>query len=157
MGRNWVDQPLVRAAWLALAVYLATSLSTAAARPGGFHPGEAVIYLAALWYGPIYGVVAAGLGTGAAMFNTALTSWGVLFTVIKVVEAGLIGSLASPDSPRQTVTAAALAVLWAVPATAIAMFFLFGAGVMQGSILLEAVRGLTAMAAAGLFVYWRTA
>ncbi len=87
--------------------------------PGGYiHGGDAIIILAAVFFGPIYGGIAAGIGSMLADILSGYAIWAFPSLLIKASMAYIIGKIAyqgaDPLLNLRTYTGIIVGVIWMV-------------------------------------------
>lgn len=121
MSRSLLKEVVLTALFVALVAIatMAIKIPTGATQ-GYLNVGEAVIFCAALWFGPRTGAIAGGLGSALADVLTGYAVWAPWTLIIKGTEGLLVGLLAHRAfvrrqalSPR-TVGAMVAGAIWMV-------------------------------------------
>lgn len=108
--------------------------------PGGYiHGGDAIIIFAAIFFGPFYGAIAAGIGSMMADLLTGFAIWAFPSLIIKASMAFIIGKIAyqgsEPILNLRTYIGIFLGVIWMV----IGYYFLGGLVINSFEIALAAI------------------
>lgn len=87
--------------------------------PGGYiHAGDGIIIFAAVFFGPVFGAIAAGLGSMLADILTGFAIWAFPTLIIKSIMAFIIGKIAyqgsEPSFNFKTYLGIFLGVSWMV-------------------------------------------
>lgn len=127
MKRNFSLAHLaILASVLGLAV-LATSIRVSAPEhPGYFHLGDAVIFSAALLFGPKTGFMVGAVGSALADLILGFPMWAPYSFVIKGSAGYVVGVLSLPEEPRRDAIAIAGGALVIVSGYAVLTAFIVG-------------------------------
>ncbi|MEW6082746.1 MAG: ECF transporter S component [Bacillota bacterium] len=93
---------------------------------GYFHLGEAIIFTAALLFGPLTGAIAGSVGSALADLVLGVPVWAPFSFVIKGFEGFVVGFLSGQAEPRRDVAAMAAGGLVMIAGYAVAVAFIEG-------------------------------
>lgn len=91
---------------------------------GFFNLGEIVIYIAALTYGPLVGMLAGGIGSALADVSYGAAYYAPFTLVIKGIEGLIVGRLAGPNTAAR-LRATAVGGVWMILGYFLSQVFFF--------------------------------
>lgn len=145
-NRQW-QKKLVMGALFAAIIFLLTFLIHIPI-PGGagyVHPGDGAIYLGAIILGPLFGALAAGVGSALSDLLAGYAAYAPVTFVIKALMAVIVAlwvrRLSDPTSAKAVSPALAVAALWMVAGYFIFEIPVYGFGVALWDVLLNLLQG----------------
>lgn len=113
-----VTRKITLTALVSAIVTVATMIIQIPIPSGYIHGGDTIIIFAAVFFGPFYGAVAAGIGSMLADLLTGYAVWALPTLIVKSVMAFIIGSIAyqgaEPSFNLRTYAGILAGVVWMV-------------------------------------------